>query len=387
MNNDSGNPYYKEREFKPLTDETSSFRLSDEIRNDFETYIIHKYPEAYNPKKQKINYSYVFKYLVPEILNSNCTERKSFKITVLATYPKTISTNSSLTCCYIGSRDNYLIERLNEEGNPLEENQLNNVPYLPSSEEVSVEEILRLHQEDFLTDETIIENLLQQDKKYFKDNVHHYIESNVPEEYHEEYIDFSFIRFDVNNYLDEFIDNGFKSSDSEIANSDVHQGLTYFKDEETNLIYYFVYEWLLTNDYEFKLLNINLIDERTFNKLIIDSSNTELHSFLRVLEEDNVEAIETTEETKVEKLEKKVKELREELELEKEYRKGLEESYEELKSNKKRLPLAIESEELIKLGYNEAKIDVKRLFYKTLFENGLKPYLELSDIDEDSSED
>lgn len=397
MNDNSGNPYFKERDIsKPNAKIT--FKLSDELYTDFNNYLEMAYPETIRDNNSKINYSYAFRLLVPDILNSKCIERKTFKINALAIFPKTISTKEGLPCFYIGSRDNYLIKRLNKEPDNLRENQLNNKAFLPSSEELSVEEILRLHDENYFSDTVFINRLLQQDRKYFKDNVEHFIEETVPEESLVEYTDFSFIKFEINNYLDEFIDKEFKSKLSKVPNADVHTGLTYFKDEETNLIYYFVYDWLFYPNNQFKLLNMLSISERLFNKLIIDSSNTDLHSFLRDLKEGNVEAIEVTEETKIEKLLKENKELQEELKLQKDYIRNLEESYEELKSNKKRLPLAIESEELFNLGYNEAKIDFKRNFDKILhdyninldkviFEEGKVPYLELSDIDEDSSED
>ena len=388
MKNNLGNPYFKERDISKPNGKIS-FKLSDELYTDFNNYLEMAYPETIRANNSKINYSYAFRLLVPDILNSKCIERKSFKITVLAIYPKTITTKEGLPCFYLGSRDNYLIERLNKEPNNLQGNQLNNKAFLPSSEEISIEEIIRLHQENYYTEERIIDKILQQDKKYFKDNVEHYLEENVPEEALIEYTDFSFIKFEINNYLDEFIDNEFKSKLSKVPNADVHTGLTYFKDEETNLIYYFVYEWLLYPDNQFKLLNMLSISERLFNKLIVNSSNTDLHSFLRDLKEGNVEAIEVTEETKIEKLLKENKELQEELKLQKDYIRSLEESYEELKSNKNRLPLAMESEELFNLGYNEAKIDFKRNFNKVLHDNKimLGNVLEVPDSDEDSDED
>lgn len=322
--NEEGNPYYfKDRNeyLNPETEKTPiNFKISNDFRTDLDEYLLKLYPD--NIKKNgNVNYNKSMIQLILSILNNRCIERKYYNIDVLAIYPKGILEEERNPCSYIAIKDNYLIAKEGTVNNSLELFEYNEQDYLHQSVFLSDEEAI-----DLITENNFTENRIKfHDPKYFKDEVQHFQEeiqqaliintienSEVFSDFDldELYIDYSFFRFKINNYLDEWNDEEFYH-----LKKDNHLGLGFFK--EFDSLKFFCYEWII-EDNVFQLKNIFLIDEDEFIASIVNSGNEDLKAFYKSfvksdVPEESLEKVPESEEDKLLKYEKEIHDLKEEL--------------------------------------------------------------------------
>ena len=316
------NPYYfKERDLRPETKKTPiNFKISDSFRTDLNDYLIKLYPDSVR-KNGTSNYNKSMIQLILSILNNRCIERKYYNIDVLAIYPKGILEEERNPCSYIGIKDNYLIANEGTISNSLELFEYKEQEYLHQSVTLTDEEVI-----DLISKNIFNENKIKfHDPKYFKDEVQHFqeeiqqaiiynkvenIEDFSESDLDELYLDYSFFRFKINNYLDEWNDEEFYH-----LKKDNHLGLGFFK--EFDSLKFFCYEWNI-EDNLFKLKNIFLISEEDFIASIVNSDNEELKAFYKSFSKVNVpgesvEKVPESEEDKLLRYEKEIHDLKEEL--------------------------------------------------------------------------
>jgi len=284
--NKNRNPYYKEYSKAPsLEKPVYSFKLPKDVQKDFNEYL-----------KAFPNVNKAMLELVIEILNSKCTERKYFNIDVLSIFPDTYSDEKINKGLYLAAMDNYLIER---EGlaNNTSSIILNNDTYLNPSKELDLEDFSTMLNNNHFTDSGIepIEYL--------------YLEAAIEEYYllhGYQFEDYSLIHFKINNFLDEFIDNEYKSANGN------HKGIGYFESYYDE-ISFFSYEWKFEEDFSFKLIDVRLINENEFKSLILNSSNDELKQFLKDFKDLSSYAAVSSNVPESEELKQKIKDLQNEL--------------------------------------------------------------------------
>lgn len=255
MVNESGNPFFKERVETPLNEKVIGFKLSDEIKEDFLKYIGLAYPN----KNKALN------DIILNLLNSRCIERKYFNIDVVAICPYVFDSEKLNKCLYLSSKDSYLISR-NKAIKNSSSIILNNELYLNPSKWIDLEDYTNMVNNNDFTDSKIepIDNI------YMSDCILEYAYSKD----YNFYKGYSLLHFKINNFLDEFINKEFQTPNRN------HKGIGYYISDHDVLSFY-VYEWKFKDNYEFELLDINLISEEEFKSLILNSSNDELKQFLK----------------------------------------------------------------------------------------------------------
>lgn len=254
--NKLGNPFYKEYKKSPLSNKAyASFKLPEEVQNDFNNYIEMVYP---NRNQAMID-------LIINLLNSKSTERKYFNIDVVSIFPYIYEDEKSKICCFLSSKDNYLIERKGLDVNPSSIN-LNNETYLNPSKELSLEEFSTMLNNNHFTDSGIEPIELN----YLKEAIQEYYLLN---DYN--FYDYTLVHFKINNFLDEIVDGEFKAANGN------HKGIGYYKANSLDGFVFYTYEWKFNEDFSFDLVDISIISEDNFKSLILNSSNDELKRFLK----------------------------------------------------------------------------------------------------------
>lgn len=253
--NNLRNPYFKEYKKAPLVPKPHyTFKLPEEVKTDFDEYL-KAFP---NPNKAMLE-------LVIEILNSRCTERKYYDIDVVSICPYDFEEGKENIGCFIAGTDYYLLRSDSSIDIP-SSIILNKELYLNPSKVLDLEDFsFMLNNNQFSDSEIepidfIYLNQELQEYSYLHDLNFSY--------------GYSLVYFKINNFLDEFVDNEYKSENGN------HKGIGYYI-SDYDVPYFYVYDWKFNEDFSFELLNIKLIDETDFKSLILDSSNDELKQFLK----------------------------------------------------------------------------------------------------------
>lgn len=299
MNNKPDSKDYK----RTSLNHNYSFRLPYSVKRDFDKYL-KAFP---NTNKGMLE-------IIIDVLNSKVFERKYYNIDVVSIFPNAYDEKESKICCFLSSKDNYLIERERLTNNP-SSSISNNKTYLNPSKELSLEEFSTMLNNNHFTDSGI----LPIDLIYLEEAIQEHILLN---DFHFE--DYSLVMFKVNNYLDEFIENEYQ-----LPNGN-HKGIGYYIPKYYDLPSYFVYEWKFNEDLSFELLNIEIIDGDKFKYLIVNSSNDKLNQFLKVFLQNNLPEEESTvEESEIlEQYKRENRELKKENDLLKNANESLKEQHE-----------------------------------------------------------
>ena len=317
------NPDSKDYKRNPLNDKPfTTFKLPVEVQEDLNEYI-----KAF-PNRNK-----AMMEIIIDVLNSKCTERKYYNIDVVSILPYDFEEERTNKGLYLSSKDNYLISR---DGLTVNSSSiiLNNEIYLNPSKRIDTEDFSNMLNNGYFTDSGIepIEFL------YLKECIQEYYLMN----------DFNFVfgyslvYFKINNFLDEFIDNEYKTA------NDTHKGIGYYVSDYEDL-YFYVYDWKFDEESNFELLDIGLISENEFKALILNSSNDELKKFLKGFKDlsSYEEAIsDVSEDYQIERLMEENRELRRQLNFLEEFNETLQEENQFLKE---------ESVDLFKEGYDKGK--------------------------------
>lgn len=336
------NPYYKEyKKRSPLVQKPNyTFKLPEEVKEDFDEYL-----------KAFPNLNKAMLELIIEILNSKCTERKYYNIDVVSILPYDFEEERINKGLYLSSKDNYLI---GNDGLIVNSSSiiLNNDIYLNPSKMIDTEDFSNMLNNGYFT----YSGIEPIDFIYLNECIHEYYLSN----------DFNFIYgyslvyFKINNFLDEFIDNEYKTANN------THKGIGYYI-SDYKVLYFYVYDWKFDEESNFELLDIGLVSENEFKALILNSSNDELKQFLKGFKDlgSYEEAIsDVPEDSQIEELMKENMELRKQLDILEEFNETLQEENESLKLNKV---------DLFKEGYDKGKDEteesIKNRFREILKEN------------------
>ena len=285
--NNKRNPYYKEYKKNPLVKKPHyTFKLPEEVKADFDEYL-KAFP---NPNKAMLE-------LVIEILNSKCTERKYFNIDVLSILPYTYLNEKLNKGLYLAAKDNYLIER---EGLPNDSSSiiLNNETYLNPSKEIDLEDFSTMLNNNHFTGSGI-EPI---DSLYLEEAIEEYYLSNDFS-----FEDYSLVHFKINNFLDEFIDNEYKTANGN------HKGIGFFNSNFYDELSFFTYEWKFDKGFNFELIDVRLINESDFKALILNSSNEDLKQFLKDFKDLSSYAAVPSNLSEIDELKQRVKDLQNEL--------------------------------------------------------------------------
>ena len=285
--NNLRNPFYKEYKKNPLVPKPHyTFKLPEEVKADFDEYL-KAFP---NPNKAMLE-------LVIEILNSKCTERKYFNIDVISILPYTYLNEKLNKGLYLADKDNYLIER---EGLPNDSSSiiLNNDTYLNPSKEIVLEDFSTMLNNNHFTGSGI-EPI---DYLYLEEAIEEYYLSN----------DFSFegyslVHFKINNFLDDFIDNEYKTANGN------HKGIGFFNSNFYDELSFFTYDWKFDKGFDFELIDVRLISENDFKALILNSSNEDLKQFLKDFKDLSSYAVVPSNVSEIDELKQRVKDLQNEL--------------------------------------------------------------------------
>lgn len=322
------NPDYKEYKKNPLNKKPfTTFKLPEEVENDFNEYL-NAFP---NRNKAMLE-------IIIDVLNSKCTERKYYNIDVVSIFPYYFEEERTNKGLYLAAKDNYLIGRdglTNDSSSII----LNNDTYLNPSKLLDEEDFVNMLNNHYFTDSGIkpIIDFLHlnewiNDYSYSKDFYF--------------YLGYSLVYFKVNNFLDEFIDNEYKTA------NDTHKGIGYYFNNYGDP-YFYVYDWKFNEDSDFELLDIGLITETEFKALILNSTNEELKQFLKGFKDLNSyeESVsDVSEDSMIEELELENMELRKQIDMLNDLVETLQEENESLKLSKV---------DLFNEGYDKGKDEIK----------------------------
>ena len=346
--NNIRNPFYKEYKKNPLLRKNNSFKLPEDVQKDFDNYI-KAFP---NTNKAMLE-------LVIDILNSKCTERKYYNIDVVSILPFNFSDEKMNKGLYLSEKDNYLIgnNALVPDSSSI---ILDNETYLNPSKELPLEDFSTMLNNNHFTDSGI-EPI---DLKYLEEEIREYY---ILHGFSFEFYEYSLVYFKINNFLDEFIDNEYKTVNGN------HKGIGFFKSFVFDELHFYTYEWNLGSDYTFDLVDIGLISENEFKALILNSSNDELKKFLKGFKDlsSYEEAIsDVPEDYQMERLKEENRELRKQLTFLEEYNETLQEENQYLKE---------ESVDLFKEGYDKGKDEteesIRNRFREIIKENEIEKLL------------
>lgn len=339
------NPDSKEYKRTPLNDKPfTTFKLPEEVQKDFNEYL-----KAF-PNRNK-----GMMEIIIDVLNSKCTERKYYNIDVVSIFPYTFYDEKLNKGLYLAAKDNYLISR---DGLTVNSSSiiLNNETYLNPSKLIGTEDFSNMLNNGYFTDSGI-EPI---DFLYMKECILEYSLSN---DFNFNYDGYSLVYFKINNFLDEFIDNEYKTA------NDTHKGIGYYF-SDYDVPYFYVYDWKFNDNSDFELLDIGLISENEFKALILNSSNDELKQFLKGFKDlsSYEEAIsDVSVDSKIDELKKENMELRRQLDILEDFVETIQEENSSLK---------LENVELYQKGYDKGKDEteesIRNKFRETLKKNDVK---------------